>query len=140
MYKKTKGFTLVELLVVIAIIAFLASAAFVSYSTIKLKGRDTKRNADTSTIAKALGLYQTRNEKYPLASPGVCITGADAVSVALKTDLPQMPTDPTTGKSGTASPASGAKPHCFFYTSTDASSFTLDYYLEGEKLTKTRTP
>lgn len=133
-----------ELLVVIAIIAFLASAAFVSYSTIKLKGRDTKRNADTSTIAKALGLYQTRNEKYP-APPKIpvastCITGSDPVSDALKLDLPQMPTDPTAGKSATATPSSGAKPHCFYYTSTDGSTFTLDYYLEGEKLTKTRTP
>ncbi len=140
MQTKNKGFTLVELLVVISIIAFLSAASFVAYTTIKVKGRDAKRNADTSTIQKALGLYQTRNEKYPLAENGTCLTGADPVSVVLKQDLPQMPTDPTTKADATKTPSSGAIPHCYYYTSADGTAYSLDYYLEGEKVTKTRAP
>src|SRR3989338_6057517 len=113
------GFTLVELLVVIAIIGFLTTASFVAYSTIKMKGRDAKRSADTSTIQKALGLYQTRNEKYPIAASGLCLTGDDDISKnKLNQDLPKMPTDPTAKDTV----PTGTSPQCYFYTSDDGSA------------------
>ncbi len=135
--KNPTGFTLVELLVVIAIIGFLTTASFVAYSTIKMKGRDAKRSADTSTIQKALGLYQTRNEKYPIATSGLCLTGDDDISKnKLNQDLPKMPTDPTAKDVA----PTGTGPQCYFYTSDDGSAYTLQYYLEGEKAQKVRTP
>ncbi len=137
--KTSSGFTLIELLVVIAIIGFLATASMVAYTTVKMKGRNTKRHADTSTIQKALGLYQTRNEKFPI-NPGVCIISTDAVSVALVQDLPKMPVDPS-AKATTPSPLPPGvptAPHCYYYIS-DGSTYTLYYYIEGEGQ-KTRTP
>lgn len=128
---------MVELLVVIAIIGFLTTASFVAYTTIKMKGRDAKRGADTSTIQKALGLYQTRNEKYPIAASGLCLTGDDDISkTKLNQDLPKMPTDPTAKNVA----PTGTSPQCYFYTSEDGSTYTLQYYVEGEKAQKTRTP
>lgn len=137
MYYRKNGFTLVELLVVIAIIGFLTTASFVAYNTIKMKGRDAKRSADTSTIQKALGLYQTRNEKFPLAASGLCFTGDDDISKnKLNQDLPKMPTDPVAKDVA----PTGTSPQCYFYTSEDGSTYTLQYYLEGERAQKTRTP
>ncbi len=134
---KHKGFTLVELLVVIAIIGFLMTVSFVAYNTIKMKGRDAKRSADTSTIQKALGLYQTRNEKFPVAVSGLCLTGDDDISKnKLNQDLPKMPTDPVARD---AQPT-GTSPQCYFYTSEDGSAYMLQYYLEGERAQKIRTP
>lgn len=136
-YNSFQGFTLIELLVVIAIIGLLTAVSFVTYSTVKMKGRDAKRSADTSTIEKALGLYQTRNEKYPIAPSGVCLTGDDDISKnKLNQDLQKMPTDPVAKDTA----PTGTSPQCYFYTSDDGNTYTLQYYLEGERVQKTRTP
>lgn len=50
----SKGFTLVELLVVISIIAILAVIAIAIFSGVQSRARDARRQADVSSIAKAL--------------------------------------------------------------------------------------
>lgn len=136
---RKNGFTLIELLVVIAIIGMLSTLSIVSLVTVRQKGRDAKRHADTSTITKALELYRVKNELYP-SSTGVCLTGTDAVSQLLNTNYLNVPPDPSTGTSATATPASGAEPHCYYYASDTGAAYTLQYYVEADSATVTRTP
>lgn len=63
-----KAFTLIELLVVIAIIGILAGMILVSVTTARAKSRDVTRKSDLNQVAKALEIYYTDNEKYPIVN------------------------------------------------------------------------
>lgn len=65
-----KGFTLIELLVVIAIIGVLASVVMVSLSSAREKSRDARRLADLNEIRKAVELYYSDHEHYPIMATG----------------------------------------------------------------------
>jgi prepilin-type N-terminal cleavage/methylation domain-containing protein len=61
----TKGFTLIELLVVVGIIAFIASAILASFSSARLKARNSVRLQEVNVYSKAVELYQTSKNTYP---------------------------------------------------------------------------
>jgi prepilin-type N-terminal cleavage/methylation domain-containing protein len=63
-----RAFTLVELLVVIAIIGMLSTVAVVGLENSRSRARDVKRAADINSVSKALELYFTNNNSYPVAS------------------------------------------------------------------------
>jgi prepilin-type N-terminal cleavage/methylation domain-containing protein len=64
--KTTAAFTLIELLVVIAIIAVLASIALPVFSSVQIKGAQTKALSNGKQIALALRLYASDNNgTYP---------------------------------------------------------------------------
>ncbi len=65
MVKTQKGFTLVELLVAIGIIGILATITTVSVSSIRAKGRDTKRVTDVKAIQANLEIFAETNGGYP---------------------------------------------------------------------------
>lgn len=64
-WAKQKGFTIVELLIVIVVIGILAAITIVAYNGIQARARDSIRNQDIKTIAKALELYYTDKGSYP---------------------------------------------------------------------------
>ncbi len=69
---KSRGFTLIELLVVITIIGTLAAFGTVSYQSVRMSARDTKRVSDMKQIQTALELYFENHQSYPFDHhPGI---------------------------------------------------------------------
>lgn len=104
--KNGKGFTLIELLVVIAIIGILAVFTLAFLAPARQKGRDAKRKEDLNAVAKALELYYSDNNAYPVATNDC--SGAAALCTAAGFDalvdplvaaspkyIPSKPEDPT---------------------------------------------
>lgn len=92
----SRGFTLIELLVVIAIIALLTAIGLVSYNTVQMKARDSRRVSDVQQIQTALGLYMINEGAYPVATATTTLDGTDSVSNALieAESFPTIPLDP----------------------------------------------
>ena len=69
--KQNRGFTLIELLVVVAIIGILSTVSLISLNSVRGRGRDAKRITELKEIQKALLLYYTDNNKYPVEPYGI---------------------------------------------------------------------
>jgi general secretion pathway protein G len=118
-YKRIRqGFTMVELLVVSTIIVLLASAAFVSYSTINRNSLDARRKADLEQIRSAIEMYRSNNGSYPTTLTISCATAGDSFASDGITYLGKIPGDP---KCAT---------YAYYYTAT-ADDYTLAAELEG---------
>ncbi len=63
-----KGFTIVELLIVVVVIGILAAIVTVAYTGITTSARDTRRENDMASIAKALMLYNVQVGRFPSSS------------------------------------------------------------------------
>jgi prepilin-type N-terminal cleavage/methylation domain-containing protein len=60
-----RGFTLIEMLTVLAIIGLLSSVGYISYESVQLSARDTKRVSDIKQLQTALELYFETHSSYP---------------------------------------------------------------------------
>lgn len=91
------GFTLIELLVVIAIIGLLASIVMASLSTVRAKARDARRIEDVDQLRKALTIYSSNVESYPIATATTTLTATSTVGAALIAGeaMSTMPRDPS---------------------------------------------
>ncbi|KKR03948.1 MAG: General secretion pathway protein G [Parcubacteria group bacterium GW2011_GWF2_39_13b] len=116
-----KGFTLIELLVVVAIIGILSSVIVVSLTESRMKSRDAKRVSDAQSLAKALGLYQSSFQRYPIQEIETALTGMDAASLELKTNnfISTIPLDPLNGQGNYK-----------YYYQSDGNSFILRFCQE----------
>jgi uncharacterized protein (TIGR02145 family)/prepilin-type N-terminal cleavage/methylation domain-containing protein len=65
LFKLNSGFTLIELMVVVLIIVILATLAMVSYTSIRVKSRDTKRVTSINTLQTALNAYYKDHGVFP---------------------------------------------------------------------------
>lgn len=63
--KKERAFTLIELIVVITIIIVLSSVVSLSFVSINMKSRDSKRIADLEKIRQALEMARQVGSTYP---------------------------------------------------------------------------
>lgn len=69
-FKRAAGFTIVELLIVIVVIGILAAIVTVAYNGVQTRARDSQRNQDVKTIAKALEMYYLDRGHYPTGACG----------------------------------------------------------------------
>jgi len=111
---KKKSFTLIELLVVIAIIGILAAIAIPSLSNVRAKARDARRVADLDQLAKAMELYYSNYNHYPIDASGCIDRITDNPLTTDTTSLPifftnqymaKPPKDPSPNK------------YCYYYQS-----------------------
>jgi general secretion pathway protein G len=106
LYRKNKGFTLIELLIVIIILAVLAGIAIPSYLAITNRAKISATEAEMSSIAVALEMYNADIGNYP------------ATLALLSSSTPvYMATVPTKDKWGTA--------YVYAPSTAPASSYTL---------------
>jgi len=95
-----KSFTVLELLVVIAIIGLLTGIIIIGLQDALAKGRNAKRMAEVDTISKALELYYSDKNKYPMQDNDdsnddwVCIEESSSFASEIKPYLPTIPRDP----------------------------------------------
>ncbi|TSD03148.1 MAG: putative General secretion pathway protein GspG [Parcubacteria group bacterium Athens0714_16] len=133
-----KGFTILELMVSVAIIAILTSIILVTISGIKERSRDVRRLSDVNEIQKALNLYFSSHNIFPVFPVEINITGDDAFSEILisEKNMPAVPTDPlpTYGAYTYQSNSGGTNYSLGFCMETN----TVSKYLKG--CTNTLTP
>jgi prepilin-type N-terminal cleavage/methylation domain-containing protein len=63
--RNERGFTLIELLVVVAIIAILTTISVTLYHNVQSRTRLAKAQADTQTMASAVGAFQAHMGQVP---------------------------------------------------------------------------
>ncbi len=111
---KKPGFSLIEIIVAVGIVALIAVAATLSYSSQRVRGRETKRIEDVSEMATALRSYEAMGKKIPVVSAGTIVDTAlvPLVTAGIINDIPR---DPLPG--GVSSP-----PLCINYQYDDSAS------------------
>lgn len=132
-----RGFTLIELLIVISIIGVLSVIGMVAYTTFLKNARDAKRQSDLKFIQSALEEYHNDQIYYPsgsaLNSPFTNATGAPTGTIATKTYMTQIPTEPVAGRASYVYVSSPTFPACDnSSTTTSCTSYCL--YASGENL------
>jgi prepilin-type N-terminal cleavage/methylation domain-containing protein len=65
MVKNQKGFTLIELMVVVSVIAMLSLISLTVYHNVQSRSRLAKAQADTRTMAGAVGAFQAHMGQMP---------------------------------------------------------------------------
>ena len=65
MPRNQRGFTLVELLVVVSVIALLTTISLVLFANVQSRSRLAKAQADTRTLASAVGAFQAHMGQVP---------------------------------------------------------------------------
>jgi prepilin-type N-terminal cleavage/methylation domain-containing protein len=129
--KRILGFSIIELLVTISIIGILSTLGFYSYSSSKMKARDTIRKQDLSSLQLSTSLYFKQEKHYPLdtgSKYGICSSAAVAgdrqnwteLQVALNPFLSTLPTDPLAKCAGAypyADPANAKNDYLYYVRS-----------------------
>lgn len=105
------------------------------FSNARARSRDAKRVADVKELHDALALYVTNARIFPNPTPagGICLTGGDAVSIALvgADAIKAVPLDPR-HNCGSGLPTA-ANLH-YHYESLTGSTYKIWYALETDSI------
>jgi len=76
MRNNQNGFTLLEVTTMVVVVAFIVTATFVTFTTVREKNRNTMRVADVTQLQNALASYYRDNNAYPAEiTPGESLIG-----------------------------------------------------------------
>jgi prepilin-type N-terminal cleavage/methylation domain-containing protein len=78
MVRDERGFTLIELLVVVSVIAILTTISLVVFANVQSRSRLAKAQADTSTLASAVGAFQAHMGQMPAALADLTVPQTNA--------------------------------------------------------------
>ena len=92
MVRDEHGFTLVELLVVVAVIAILTTISLTIFHDVQSRSRMAKAQADTRTMASAVGAFQAHMGQMPAALAALTVA---QTNVSGHVAGPFMAADPT---------------------------------------------
>jgi prepilin-type N-terminal cleavage/methylation domain-containing protein len=90
--RNQRGFTLIELLVVVAIVGILSTISVTVYHNVQSRSRLAKAQADTQTMASAVGAFQAHMGQVPSALAELSIA---QTNVSGQVAGPFMAADPT---------------------------------------------
>jgi prepilin-type N-terminal cleavage/methylation domain-containing protein len=78
MARNQRGFTLIELMVVLSVIAILSLISLTVYSNVQSRSRLAKAQADTRTLAGAVGAFQAHMGQMPAALGDLTVAQTNA--------------------------------------------------------------
>jgi prepilin-type N-terminal cleavage/methylation domain-containing protein len=90
--RNQRGFTLIELLVVVAIVGILSTISVTVYHNVQSRSRLARAQADTQTMASAVGAFQAHMGQVPSALAELSIA---QTNVSGQVAGPFMAADPT---------------------------------------------
>lgn len=116
-----RGFTFVELMVVMTIAAMTFGAISVTFSSVNIKSRDSRRRADIESIRQALELCRSYSGAYPANINATITCGGQTYM----TTVPKDPKDNATLY--TYTPLPGGGPYTSYTLSTAKMEDTATY-------------
>lgn len=122
MVRDEHGFTLVELLVVVAVIAILTTISLTIFHDVQSRSRMAKAQADTRTLASAVGAFQAHMGQMPAALADLTVA---QTNVTGQVAGPFMSADPTPPAGWTYGYATGGPTGYTITAAGDSTSITL---------------
>lgn len=121
-----RGFTVIEMLLVLTAFCLFVSLVLIGVARQQAIRRDVTRTANVSQLRKALALYVSEYQTYPVTKG--CITGNDELATEL---IGRKLIEPGAKLSDPRYPEEVL--NCLYYDS-DGSTYTLRYVLETDSI------
>ncbi len=121
----SRGVTIIKLLIILVVIILIIAIAYIGLGITQQQSRDVRRMSDMNALEKALALYQTSNDTFPISPNGTAIDGTDLVSkeLLISESMTEVPKDPLHPE------------YSYTYsTNLTGTDFTIKFCLEGSSI------